>query len=503
VHILDEALVAAVKLSRRYIPGRQLPDKAVDLIDTAAARIRKDLESPPVALQCARAEVAALERELEGLRRDRKAGVPVSDTYCQTVHAQLVEAGATLDALQERYEDTLLLVTAFHRHRDGHQPPESVPSDESLAAARQAVTATQGKTPMLFADVDAASIARVVAEWTGVPVGDLVEDELAGLLELEQRLATRVVGQGDALAALVQSLRTARVGLKNEHSPLGVFLLAGPSGVGKTETALALADLLFGGEASLTTINMSEHQEAHTVSQLKGSPPGYVGYGRGGVLTEAVRQRPYSVILLDEMEKAHRDVSELFFQVFDRGTMRDGEGREVDFRNCVILMTSNLGSDQIMNLTADTPEITGSQLLEAIRPLLVDHFQPALLARFQPIVYKPLSVDALTEIVRLKLERIGGRLRRRHGVSLTFDDALLSTLAEACLIRESGARNVDSLLNEKVLPVVAREMLTRMQSGEMPDETRLSLSGEGDLAIDFVTHRAGGDAIDAAALSNA
>ena len=503
VHILDEALVAAVKLSRRYIPGRQLPDKAVDLIDTAAARVRKDLESPPVALQCARAEVAALEQELEGTERDRKAGAPVSNTHCQTIHAQLIEASATLNALQERYEDALLLVEAFHRHRDGHQHPESATSDASLVAAREAVALTQGKAPMLFADVDAASIARIVAEWTGVPVGDLIEDELAGLLALEQRLAARVVGQDDALAVLAQSLRTARAGLKNEHSPLGVFLLAGPSGVGKTETARALADLLFGGEASLTTINMSEYQEAHTVSQLKGSPPGYVGYGRGGVLTEAVRQRPYSVILLDEIEKAHKDVSELFFQVFDRGTMRDGEGREVDFRNSVILMTSNLGSDRIMDLTIETPGIGSAQLLEAIRPVLTDHFQAALLARFQPIVYKPLAVDALAEIVRMKLGRIGERLLRQHGISLTCDDALLSTLAEACLIRESGARNVDSMLNEQILPVVAREVLTRMQTGDMPDETRLSLSEEGNLAIDFVVHRANVDTIKAATPSEA
>jgi type VI secretion system protein VasG len=503
VHILDEALVAAVKLSRRYIPGRQLPDKAVDLIDTAAARVRKDLESPPITLQCARAEVAALERELEGTEHDRKAGAPVSDTHCQTIRAQLVEARATLDALQEQYEDALLLVMAFHRHRDSHQQPESTTSDAPLAASRQAIALMQGKTPMLFADVDAASIARIVAEWTGVPVGDLVEDELAGLLALEQRLATRVVGQDDALAVLAQSLRTARAGLKNEHSPLGVFLLAGPSGVGKTETALALADLLFGGEASLTTINMSEYQEAHTVSQLKGSPPGYVGYGRGGVLTEAVRQRPYSVILLDEMEKAHKDVSELFFQVFDRGTMRDGEGREVDFRNSVILMTSNLGSDRVMDLTAEVPGIDSAQLLEAIRPVLTDHFQPALLARFQPIVYKPLTVVALAEIVHMKLGRIGERLQRQHGISLTCDDVLLSTLAEACLIRESGARNIDSLLNEQILPVVAREVLTRMQTGDMPDETRLSLSEGGGLAIDFVVHRVRGDTTDAAILSDA
>jgi type VI secretion system protein VasG len=484
VRILDEALVAAVRLSRRYIPNRQLPDKAVDLIDTAAARVRKGLESPPVELQCAHAEVAALERELHVAECDRKAGVMVPDARLHTARAQLAEARASVNILRGRYEQALCQVAAFHDRRDGDPSATAA----ALTVARQAVMRAQGKTPMVSPDVDAAAIARVVAEWTGVPVGDLVEDELAGLLALEKRLADRVIGQSEALAALAQSLRTARSGLKNEHSPLGVFLLVGPSGVGKTETALALADMLFGGEASLTTINMSEYQEAHTVSQLKGSPPGYVGYGRGGVLTEAVRQRPYGVILLDEVEKSHNDVREIFYQVFDRGSMRDGEGREVDFRNCVIIMTSNLGAERIMDRVDADPEISSDALLADIRPILTDHFQAALLARFQPIVYRPLDVDALIAIVRMKLARIGERSQRQHGMALHCDDALLATLAQSCLVRESGARNVDSLLNTQVLPALAREILVRMQSGEMPDEARLIRSESGGLAIDFVDH---------------
>jgi type VI secretion system protein VasG len=326
----------------------------------------------------------------------------------------------------------------------------------------------------------------VVAEWTGVPVGNLLEDELKGLLTLETELGKRVVAQDEALVALAESLRTAKAGLKGEHAPLGVFLLAGPSGVGKTETALALADQLFGGEAALTTINMSEYQESHTVSQLKGSPPGYVGYGRGGILTEAVRQRPYSVVLLDEVEKAHRDVLDIFYQVFDRGTMRDGEGREINFRNCVILMTSNLGSATIDEVTNDTPDIAQAALLEAIHPQLVAHFQPALLARFQTLVYRPLDVTALTAIVRLKLAKVAERLHRQHDVELTCDDSLIAAMADLCLARESGARNVDAFLNQRILPTVSRELLARMASGTTPEKILLSSSAEGNLTIDFV-----------------
>jgi type VI secretion system protein VasG len=402
-----------------------------------------------------------------------------------SLHTTLADARAQRDTLQRRYTHELELVNAVHLQRDANADMPGHRT-EALAAARQAVIDAQGKTPLVFVDVDAQAIARVVAEWTGVPVGNLLEDELAGLLTLEQHLATRVVSQNDALGALAESLRTAKAGLKNEHSPLGVFLLAGPSGVGKTETALALADLLFGGEAALTTINMSEYQEAHTVSQLKGSPPGYVGYGRGGILTEAVRQRPYSVVLLDEVEKAHRDVLDMFYQVFDRGTMRDGEGREIDFRNCVILMTSNLGSVQIDEATAENPAISQVELLDAIHPPLVAHFQPALLARFQTLVYKPLDATALASIVRLKVAKIADRLHRLYDVALTCDDALTGSLAQLCLARESGARNVDAFLNQRILPAVSRELLARMAGGRLPAEIRLSMSEDGSLVIDFI-----------------
>ncbi|WP_199544958.1 type VI secretion system ATPase TssH [Paraburkholderia kururiensis] len=493
VHIRDEALVAAVKLSRRYIPARQLPDKAVDLIDTAAARVRMGLESPPAELQRARAAVSALELENATLEDDARAGIEDAQARRTALDAALVNAKSELAELQGRYDRELKLVQALHEQRN---VDPSARDGASFAQARQALAGAQGKAPLIFADVDAQAVARVVAEWTGVPVGNLVEDELQSLLALEAQLATRVVAQDDALAALAESLRTAKAGLKNEHAPLGVFLLAGPSGVGKTETALALADLLFGGEAALTTINMSEYQESHTVSQLKGSPPGYVGYGRGGILTEAVRQRPYSVVLLDEIEKAHRDVLDIFYQVFDRGMMRDGEGREIDFRNCVILMTSNLGSAQIDEATAANPGIAPAALLEAIHPQLVAHFQPALLARFQTLVYRPLDTTALASIVRMKLAKVADRLRRQHDVELTCAESLIGAMAGLCLARESGARNVDAFLNQRILPMVSHELLARMASGATPAKIALSSSAEGSLTIDFVDRD---EAVDAAA----
>ncbi|KVD33452.1 type VI secretion system ATPase TssH [Burkholderia ubonensis] len=483
VHIRDEAIVAAVRLSRRYIPARQLPDKAVDLIDTAAARVRMGLDVPPAELQHARATLAALALERAAIDADTRAGLPDAAARRESIDASHDAMHAGADALERQYARERELVESLRAiRRAGHAQSDPGP----IATTLQSLSSVQGKAPMIFPDVDAQAIARVIAEWTGVPVGNLVEDELRSLLTLESALAARVVAQDDAIAELAESLRTAKAGLKSEHAPLGVFLLAGPSGVGKTETALALADLLFGGEAALTTINMSEYQEAHTVSQLKGSPPGYVGYGRGGILTEAVRQRPYSVVLLDEVEKAHRDVLDLFYQVFDRGMMRDGEGREIDFRNCVIVMTSNLGSAQIDDATAVDPEIAQAALREAIHPQLLAHFQPALLARFQTLVYRPLDATALASIVRIKLAKVAERLHRQHAVTLTCADDLIDSIAQHCVSRESGARNVDAFINQRILPTVSRELLTRMASGITPHAIDLSVDTGGKMTIDFV-----------------
>ncbi|WP_321789943.1 type VI secretion system ATPase TssH [Burkholderia pyrrocinia] len=490
VHIHDEAIIAAVRLSRRYIPARQLPDKAVDLIDTAAARVRMALDVPPVELQQARAALAALELESAALDADSRAGVGDVAGRRATIDTERAAVRDTTDMLLGRYTRERELVDVLRTLRGAAGP---APDPAAISNAIDALSIVQGQSPMVAADVDAQSIARVVAEWTGVPVGNLVDDELRSLLALEATLAARVVAQDDAIGALAESLRTAKAGLKNEHAPLGVFLLTGPSGVGKTETALALADLLFGGEAALTTINLSEYQEAHTVSQLKGSPPGYVGYGRGGVLTEAVRQRPYSVVLLDEVEKAHRDVLDIFYQVFDRGTMRDGEGREIDFRHCVIVMTSNLGSTQIDDATAEDPAITHEALREAVHPQLVSHFQPALLARFQTLVYRPLDAAALASIVRIKLDKIAGRLHRQHAVTLTCADDLIESIAQHCVSRESGARSVDAFLNQRVLPVMSRALLERMASGTAPRQILLSATAEGSLTIDFVDAPAASD----------
>lgn len=359
------------------------------------------------------------------------------------------------------------------------------------AAIQQQLSEIQGNQPLLSLDVDVRTVANVIADWTGVPLGSLLKDEQTSLLQLEDQLGERVIGQPAALGALAQRLRAAKTGLTSENGPLGVFLLVGPSGVGKTESALALADDLFGGEKSLITINMSEYQEAHTVSQLKGSPPGYVGYGQGGILTEAVRKRPYSVVLLDEVEKAHRDVLNLFYQVFDRGFMRDGEGREIDFRNTVILMTANLGSDELMALLEQQPEASDGMLQELLRPILRDHFQPALLARFQTLIYRPLDAVALRRIVAIKLGQVAKRLQRHYGLTCHIEESLMDTLVEACLLPDTGARNIDSLLNQQILPVLSQQLLQRLAQQRKPNSLTLGYNDEDGITLDFGDEESG------------
>lgn len=492
VHITDAAVSAAVRLSRRYLTGRQLPDKAVDLLDTAAARVRMSTDATPVAISACHAERAALEVERTALIEDQGATSADVGERLSAIDARLTLLATDMSALEQAYasqKETVAALVAL-RKQWHNAPDESARRHLQLAIRTQHdALAEHGANALVHAEVDEAAIARVIADWTGVPVGSLLEDELATLLELEERLARTVVGQDDALAAIGKSLRAAKAGLKSDEAPLGVFLLAGPSGVGKTETARALADLMFGGDRALITINLSEYQEAHTVSQLKGSPPGYVGYGQGGVLTEAVRQRPYSVVLLDEVEKAHRDVLNLFYQVFDRGFMRDGEGRVIDFRNTVIVMTSNLGSEQIMAATEAVTEaggeVTTGMLMEAIRPLLLEHFQPALLARFQAVVYRQLSSGALGDIVRMKLDKVGQRIVRRFNVPLVCNDTLVAELVRACLLPDSGARNIDSLLDQQILPILSRELLERIAKRQLPSAIHLSHSDEGGIAVDF------------------
>lgn len=481
VHIEDTAIQAAVLLSRRYLPGRQLPDKAVDLLDTASARVRMSLDCQPQPLVTLKALQCALEQERQALEEDARINGRNADERLAAIAAQLAAHGAALASLERQHGDELELSNRLlaARHAD-------VDDAEAYAAVQAQLKAVQGDAPLLSLDVDARSVAQVIADWTGVPLSSLLKDEQSSLLMLEQTLADRVIGQDRALTAMAQRLRAAKTGLTEEHAPLGVFLLVGSSGIGKTETALALADTLFGGDKSLITLNLSEYQEAHTVSQLKGAPPGYVGYGQGGVLTEAVRQRPYSVVLLDEVEKAHRDVLNLFYQVFDRGFMRDGEGREIDFRNTVIVMTSNLGSDLLQDFAQDHPDASDGELHEQLRPVLRKHFQPALLARFQTLIYRPLEAAALKRIVALKLDKVAARLRRHYGLDCRVDPRLHDALVDACLLPDSGARNIDSLLNQQILPVLSQQLLQRQAAQLVTRGVRLGHCEVAGITLDFV-----------------
>ncbi len=479
IHIQEAAVKAAVTLSRRYLTGHQLPDKAVDLLDTAGARVRMSLDTVPEALTQLQSQLTALEIEQQAIREDRALG-----------HAHHADRLAQIEVLRnalcrqqqqrdEQYQQEKQLTQQLLAIRQ-----DSNRQDELAALQQRLDTLQQGK-PLLSPDVDVRTVATVIADWTGIPLSSVLKDEQTGLLHLEQHLGERVIGQTAALWDIAQRLRAAKTGLTPEQGPLGVFLLVGPSGVGKTETALALADSLFGGARSLITINLSEYQEPHTVSQLKGSPPGYVGYGQGGILTEAVRQRPYSVVLLDEVEKAHRDVLNLFYQVFDRGFMRDGEGREIDFRHTVMVMTSNLGSDHLMALLAQQPDASNAALHELLHPVLRDHFQPALLARFQTVIYRPLSAEALRRIVDIKLGQVTRRLNTHYGLTCQVESALGDTLVSACLLPDSGARNIDSLLNQQILPVLSQALLERLAHHAKPAGVILGADETGEITLTF------------------
>ena len=466
-------------LSRRYLTGRQLPDKAVDLLDTAAARVRMSLDTLPEQLTRLQAQLTSLAIEQQELLEDIALGNAIDTSRLPQIEQLTLNLNQQKTALQSQYETEKQLTDSLKACR------EDISRQKEISAFQQELALVQNNSPLLGLDVDVRTVATVIADWTGVPLSSLMKDEQTELLTLEDQLATRVVGQSPALNAIAQRLRASKTGLTPENGPQGVFLLVGPSGVGKTETALALADVMYGGEKSLITINLSEYQEPHTVSQLKGSPPGYVGYGQGGILTEAVRKRPYSVVLLDEVEKAHRDVMNLFYQVFDRGFMRDGEGREIDFRNTVILMTSNLGSDPLMQLLDEQPEATESDLHELLRPILRDHFQPALLARFQTVIYRPLAMDAMRTIVGMKLAQVSTRLQRHYGISTHIDESLIDKLTKACLLPDTGARNVDSLLNQQILPVLSQQLLSHMAVKQKPSSLQLIWNEEEGIVLAF------------------
>lgn len=503
VRILDEAISAAARLSHRYITGRQLPDKAVSVLDTACARVALGRSATPALIDDARHRLTRLRTEQAALRREAAAGAPQArlaelDTEIAAVEQALTEA-------QERHQAETQLVERIHALRaeleeqgqdapaaDAAAPtssrrkaaaPALTPEQQRLAGLMDELRALQGEQPLVPACVDGQIVAEIISAWTGIPLGRMVNDEIRTVLQLQPMLAERVIGQDHALHAIAQRVRTARAGLEDPDKPKGVFLFVGPSGVGKTETALALADILYGGERKLITINMSEYQEAHSISGLKGSPPGYVGYGEGGVLTEAVRRQPYSVVLLDEIEKAHPDVLEMFFQVFDKGVMDDAEGREIDFRNTLIILTSNVGSSTIMQACLNKPAAerpTPDQLTELLAPQLYKAFKPAFLGRMKTIPYFPVDDDALAHIIGLKLARIARRVQATHRAVFEWDDALVEAVLARCTEVDTGARNVDHILNGALLPEIAEQVLGRMAQGEAIAKIRVGAGKNGD-----------------------
>jgi type VI secretion system protein VasG len=505
VRILDEGLVAAVKFSHRYLADRQLPDKAVSVLDTACARLALGQNATPPAIEDAIRQIddctvqtRILERE-SALGADHVEGLAALAKKQAALEASLVELKARWEKerdlvgkirevrgkLEESAAPAPAAVPTAPAPAEAAAPAQPAASPDALRAELAALNAElellQGETPLMRVCVDGQIVGEVVAGWTGIPIGKMLRDEMQTMLTLEAHLGKRVIGQNHALDMLSERIRTSKAGLEDPGKPIGVFLLVGPSGVGKTETALVLADLLYGGERNMITINMSEFQEAHTVSTLKGSPPGYVGYGEGGVLTEAVRRRPYSVVLLDEVEKAHPDVLELFFQVFDKGKMEDGEGREIDFKNTIIILTSNAGTDTIMKLTADAETMPSpAGLVKALKPELDKVFKPAFLGRLVIVPYFPVRDEALKLIVRLKLGKIQRRIQETHHIALTHDEALIDEVAKRCTEVESGARNVDNILTNTLLPQISRQILGRLAERQKLEPIHVTIGEAGE-----------------------
>ena len=535
VRVLDAAITEAVRLSARYISGRQLPDKAIGVLDTACAKVALGQSAVPAVIEQGRKRLERLEAEAAALQREAAVGAPhrerlaelqtqmqalrdelaTLEQRCDVERAlvaeivqlrQALEAEALADAATCSAAASAAAATAANTAKAAAVPAASSPATEgrkkaargkpakaeaqvltpaqaALQAKQAELAALQGESPLIPMQVDGTVVAEIVAAWTGIPLGKMVKDELRAVLELESKLTQRVIGQPQAIGAVAQRVRTARALLEDPNKPKGVFLFVGPSGVGKTETALALAEALYGGERKLITINMSEYQEAHSVSGLKGSPPGYVGYGEGGVLTEAVRRNPYSVVLLDEVEKAHPDVLELFFQVFDKGVMDDAEGREIDFRNCIVILTSNVGSPQIMQACLNKPaeELPAADALaEALRPILYKSFKPAFLGRLKVVPFYPIADEVLTQIIRLKLDRIAARVAANHKAGFDYDSKLVDAVLARCTEVDSGARNVDHILNGTLLPEIAEAVLTRMADGQALARIQVSANKSGD-----------------------
>jgi type VI secretion system protein VasG len=458
VIVLDEAVRAAVKLSHRYIPSRQLPDKAISLLDTACARVGLSLHTPPSSVQYLRQQLKAAQTEQELLNKQQRIGVYAGDL--SSVEIRIDALSAELEAEEVRWQQELEAVENLIAARAHCQNSDDMDALTQLSEIESALRMLQGDVPVVFPEVSESVVAAIVSDWTGIPVGRMVKDEVGAILNLSSNLAQRVIGQDKALIQIGERIQTARCGLTDPNKPVGVFLLVGPSGVGKTETALALAEAMYGGEQNLITINMSEFQEAHTVSTLKGAPPGYVGYGEGGVLTEAVRRRPYSVVLLDEIEKAHRDVHEIFYQVFDKGMMEDGEGLNIDFKNTVILMTSNVGSDLVSQLY-DDPALAPDwhTLKDVLMPELRKHFPAAFIGRLTVIPYLPLAEEALSSIACMHLDRIVQRMQEQHGIALHYDEKLIKHIVQRCPMHETGVRLLIGYIEQHILPALSRYWL--------------------------------------------
>ncbi|CDG83183.1 type VI secretion system ATPase TssH [Janthinobacterium agaricidamnosum] len=485
VRVYDEAITEAVRLSHRYIMGRQLPDKAISVLDTACAKVALGQSATPALIENLAKKLERIDAEAAALEREESSGAS-HPARLKDLRAARSAAAAEHTALAARWETEKALTEHIKAARLALESGEGAKPDASQGKDLQALLSDlrelQGETPMVPVQVDGHVVAEIVAGWTGIPLGKMVKDEIRTVLKLKDMLEERVLGQSHAIDAVAQRVRTARANLDDPNKPKGVFLFVGPSGVGKTETALALADVLYGGERKLITINMSEYQEAHSVSGLKGSPPGYVGYGEGGVLTEAVRRNPYSVVLLDEVEKAHPDVLELFFQVFDKGVLDDAEGREIDFKNTIIILTSNVGSGTLMQAClnvapADLPTV--EQLEEKIRPQLVKAFKPAFLGRLKVIPFYPISDDVLVRIIGLKLRKIAQRIALNHKAEFSHDDALVEAVLARCTEVDSGARNVDNILNGTLLPEIAESVLARMAEGAAIGKIKVSASKQG------------------------
>ncbi|MGP5568658.1 type VI secretion system ATPase TssH [Pseudomonas helleri] len=498
IYLRDDAVVAAAQLSARYLAGRQLPDKAVDVLDTACARVRISLAAAPQKLEQLRGELAEGGRQRQAMRRDAEAGLLIDHAQLLALEVRLIEAESEQLALEARWveqrtlaERLLALRQQLAQAREASEPyldPEneqSVPSLEAqLNLTHAALSEAHGLERLVSFEVCPRLVAEVISAWTGVPVSQLAREHSAKVSSFGADLSARIRGQDQAIHALDRSMRATAAGLNKPDAPVGVFLLVGPSGVGKTETALVLADLLYGGERFITTINMSEFQEKHTVSRLIGAPPGYVGYGEGGMLTEAVRQKPYSVVLLDEVEKADPDVLNLFYQIFDKGVANDGEGREIDFRNTLILMTSNLASDRINALCANGARPSAEDLEQSIRPVLSNHFKPALLARMRVVPYYPVSGPVLRELIEIKLQRLGERLQRRQ-LSFSHCQRLVDHLAERCTQSDSGARLIDYLLDTHVLPLITDRLLDAMANAQTLKSVHVTLDPQAHVLCEF------------------